>query len=486
VPDGLKERPRYALAHELFVRAVGGVALLAWLSLHAQLAGLFGPHGLAPIEARVTALALRDGWLAAMLEAPSVFFLIGGSLAAQEVVVLLGELAAGLLALGVLPGPLALLSFALYLSFVSLGWPFLPLQWDTLLCEALVLAALVGRWRGGSRPASLPDPGPIVSLVAMSLVTRLMLASGLAKLLSGDPTWRDGSALAFHHWTQPLPAPLAPWLHALPAPLHTVSTYGTLALELGVPCLVLLGPRARRISAALVLGLMLAIGLSGNYGFFGLLTAALCLPLVDDAALLRVLPRLGALPVAPESTRRRTPALAYAALAGLAFAQSMGLVLPAAVQDAADRVGRFHVAGHYGLFAVMTTDRPELLLEASLDGATDGPWEAYEFAYKPGDPSRGPRWCVPHLPRLDWMLWFAALSEAEPGAAHVEPWIVRLVRGLLEDRAELRGLLGRLPLGGARPRALRLVRARYRFASDGGTPWSVEDRRVLAVWRRAD
>jgi hypothetical protein len=483
VPEGLKERPRHALSHELFVRAMGGVALLAWLSLHAQLAGLFGPNGLAPIEARVAALVARDG-PEAMFEAPSVFFLIGGSLASLEAVVLLGELAAGLLALGVLPGPLALLSFALYLSFVSLGWPFLPLQWDTLLCEALVLAALVGRWRGGSRPASLRDPDPVVSFVAMSLVTRLMLASGLAKLLSGDPTWRDGSALAFHHWTQPLPSPLAPWLHALPAPLHALATYATLALELGVPCLVLLGPRARRVSAALSVGLMLAIGLSGNYGFFGLLTAALCLPLVDDAAILRGLPWLARVPVAAAPARRRLPALAYGALGGLAFAQSMGLVLPAPVQDATDRVGRLHLAGHYGLFAVMTTDRPELLLEASLEAASEGPWEAYDFAYKPGDPTRGPRWCVPHLPRLDWMLWFAALGASEPGAAHVEPWILRLVRGLLEDRRELRGLVGRLPLGGARPRALRLVRARYRFASEGEAVWTVEERQVLAVWRR--
>jgi len=485
VPDGLKNAPRHALSHELFVRALGGVTLLAWLSLHPQLPGLFGPRGIVPLGERIEALVAREGWLEAALSTPSVFFVLGGSLAAQEAVVVLGGLSAGLLALGLLPGPLALLSFVLYLSFVSLGWPFLPLQWDTLLCEALVLGALLGRWRGGSRPAALQAPGPLLRWVGMSLVTRLLLASGLVKLLSGDPTWRDGSALAFHHWTQPLPSPLAPWLHGLPAPLHAMATYATLALELGAPLLVLFGARARRLSAALCVALMLAIGLSGNYGFFGFLTAALCLPLLDDEALVWLVPRLGTVPVAPEGATRRIPAIAYAWVATLAFAQSMGLALPAPLEATSDRIGRFHVAGQYGLFAVMTTDRPELLLEASRDGS-EGGWEAYDFAYKPGDPARGPRWCVPHLPRLDWMLWFAALSAETPGAAHVEPWVLRLVRGLLEDRAELRAMFRRLPLGGARPRALRLVRGRYRFATEGAEAWEVEERRVLATWRRRD
>lgn len=482
----LKTASRHALSHELFVRALGGVALLAWLSLHVQLEGLFGPRGIVPLEQRIELLVDRAGFLDAFFSAPSLFFVLGGSLAAQRAVVLAGELAAIALALGVSPGPLALLSFVLYLSFVSVGWPFIPLQWDTLLCEALVLAAILGRWTPALRPRALPEPSPILRWAGYSLVTRLMLASGLVKLLSGDPTWRDGSALAFHHWTQPLPSPLAPLLHRLPAPIHGLETYATLTLELVVPLLVVAGPRARAASAAIYVGLMGLIALSGNYGFFGLLTAVLCLPLVDDALILGALPRLGALPLEPRGTGPNGPAWLYAGLAAVALAQSLGLALPAEAEALTERIGRFHVAGHYGLFAVMTTDRPELVFEATMDGSLAGGWETYDFQYKPGDPTRGPGWCIPHLPRFDWMLWFSALGAEEPGIEHVDPWVVRVAHGLLEDRAEIRALFRRLPLDGARPRALRLVRARYRFGGPEGDPWAVEERVVLATWRRRD
>lgn len=479
--DARSAPPRYAFSHELFGRAMGLVCLLAWLSLHVQLETLFGPRGLVPMELRIEALLERDG-AGAILETPSLLHLLGGSLPSMQALTFTGELASLAMIFGILPGPAALLSFFLYLSFVSVGWPFLPLQWDTLLLESLILAALLGRWRA-PRPsrAVMREPSMLARVTGFTLVARLFFASGLVKLLSGDPTWRDGTAMAFHHWTQPLPSPLAPLFFGLPSWFHAIETHAVLVLEIGAPLLLLWGLRGRRALAAVISGLMVLIALSGSYGFFNLLTVVLCIPLLDDEALRRlVVARLfSEVRREPEAAKRLHPYFlgAYLVWATTQLITSLGAPIPAALEPAYVAANRFHVAGHYGLFAVMTTDRHELLLEGSEDGTEFGP---YGFFEKPGDPSRGPRWSAPHMPRFDWMLWFAALG---PPDEDPDPWIARLARGLLEDRPETRALFSSVPFEGP-PRAVRLVRARYRFADEGSEPWQVDDRVIVRTWRR--
>ena len=62
----------------------------------------------------------------------------------------------------------------------------------------------------------------------------------------------------------------------------------------------------------------------------------------------------------------------------------------------------------YGLFAVMTTERHEIIVEGSNDGVN---WLPYEFKYKPGDVMKRPGFVAPYQPRLDWQMWFAALGD---------------------------------------------------------------------------
>lgn len=465
------------------MRALGATALVAWLSLHVQIDGLFGPDGLLPMALRLEALEARDG-ISAVWETPSLLHLVGGSAGAMHALVIAGELAALGMVFGFATGPLALFSYVLYLSFVSLGWPFLPLQWDTLLLEALIVGALLGRWRRPRPSLPLEPPGALANILGYALVTRLVFASGLVKVLSGDPTWLDGTAMAFHHWSQPLPSPLAPLLHSLPAWVHAIETYATLVIELGAPLLVFAGTRGRRVFAAITIGLMALIALSGSYGFFNLLTVVLCIPLLDDAALLSLMPAAWrplsrSAPDAPVEGRGRRALLGtYLTCAAIQFLTSLGAPVPTALEGAYRALYRSHVAGQYGLFARMTTDRPELVFEGSTDGVA---WEPYDFWYKPGDPARGPSFCAPHMPRLDWMLWFAAIPEPD-GA--LDPWVAHIAEGLLADRTETRSLFRALPLHGARPRSVRVVRARYTFADEGPDAWRVEDRQVVRTWRR--
>ena len=121
----------------------------------------------------------------------------------------------------------------------------------------------------------------------------------------------------------------------------------------------------------------------------------------------------------------------------------------------------------YGLFRVMTTDRPELVLEGSRDGTR---WESYGFRYKPGDVERRPGFVAPFQPRLDWQLWFAALSPGQSLG-----WLQHLGEGLRAGTPEVLSLLGRDPFPGKPPQYVRAVLYDYRFS----TP---EQRRRTGAW----
>src|SRR4029078_4851743 len=128
---------------------------------------------------------------------------------------------------------------------------------------------------------------------------RLIAGSGVVKLASGGPAWRDLSALAFHFETQPIPTPIAWYAHQLPLSLLKGFTAGMFSIELGAPLLFVLPRRPRLLAAILITLLQRGIPLTGNYSFFNLLTIALCLSLVDDAAVARLL-RLPS-PLAPKA-----------------------------------------------------------------------------------------------------------------------------------------------------------------------------------------
>ena len=130
----------------------------------------------------------------------------------------------------------------------------------------------------------------------------------------------------------------------------------------------------------------------------------------------------------------------------------------------------FRSVNHYGLFAVMTTSRPEIIIEGSNDGVQ---WLPYEFKYKPGDLSRRPRFVEPHQPRLDWQMWFAALSDYQQN-----PWLVNFCLRLLQGSPEVLGLVRQNPFPNAPPRYIRAVVYDYHF-TDVATR-----RRTGEWWRR--
>ena len=458
-----------------FRRAIALVYLLAFSSLAVQILGLIGASGILPAQTYLDAIRTHtDSSVGRVLIAPTLSW-IAASDASLKAQCVGGVALSVLLLVGVAPLVVTPLLWLLYLSIAVVGQGFLAYQWDALLLEAGFLAIFIAPAVRFDRLHRAAEPNTIGVWLFKWLLARLMLASGAIKLTSGDPTWSSLTALAFHYETQPLPTPLAWYAHHLPLWFHKATTAATLAIELVAP-LLMLGPRRLRLTAAaLIVGLQVMIALTGNYAFFGLLTASLCVFLLDDDVLARAMRK--AAPAAMRvrgqgdprtsisaSARKATPALVIVAIATLpisffATSRALGLDLPRprVVTAIAQYTAPFLIANSYGLFAVMTTSRPELVVEGSMDGKA---WLPYEFKFKPGDPRRRPPWVAPHQPRLDWDLWFAALDSYE-----ANPWVGRFLVRLLEGSPEVLDLVTSAPWGSTPPRYVRIVRYRYRFAS---------------------
>lgn len=447
------------LTRAIYLRCLGLVYLLAFGSLWPQLDGLFGADGVVPaIEFMNNVLERRGSEAYGLL--PTLLWWMPSD-AAMHGLCAAGVGAALLLILGFLPLPAAVVCWLCYLSLDVIGEPFLRFQWDTLLLEtgflAIFLAPLV--WRSSADDPEVPMP---VVWLHRWLLFRLMFFSGWVKLASGDPTWRGLTAMDYHYWTQPLPPPIAYYLAGMPAWFHRCETLLVLVLELVVPFLIFTPLRWRRWACGIFVVLMALIQVSGNYGFFNLLTVALCVLLLDDS----VWPErwLG------EPHGRSWPywivwpvTVAMALLSLVPTLRLLRLPEPPPLGWAYRKVVNFGLVNSYGLFAVMTTERPELVIEGSDDGQE---WKAYELPYKPGDPGRAPRWVAPHQPRLDWQLWFAAL-----GSPQRNPWLFQVCRQLLRGSPAVLGLFAHNPFPEQPPRYLRVVRYQYRFADDGSNWW---------------
>jgi len=470
------ERPSYRLSNALFLRLLGLCYIAAFLSLWVQVDGLIGSRGIMPARDLLEAARAQLGgerWTAlptlSWLNASDGFlhFLCGA-----------GTLAALLAAAGLVPAPALFLCWVSYLSLSNVGQPFLDFQWDLLLLETGFLGiwlAPVRRLRVG---AAL-EPSPVVRALLLWLLFRLMFSSGFVKLASGDPNWRNLTALTYHYWTQPLPPWTASFVSHSPIWFHKFSCFVMFTVELGAPLLIVAPRRLRLIACGAMVGLQTMIAATGNYAFFNLLTLALCVLLLDDAVFpSRLRERAASDPLA---ARGRWPRFVLAPMASVVlvaslveFAGTLRLRLPwpGLAISAARAAIRLRSVGNYGLFMVMTTSRPEILVEGSGDGAA---WRPYEFRWKPGDVMRRPRFVAPHQPRLDWQMWFAALGTCEEN-----PWFIAFLGRLLQGSPDVERLLLRSPFPNHPPRYIRAVLYEYRFTD------SAERRTTGAWWKREE
>lgn len=464
VPDSpAPPPPTFVFGTWLFLRLLAVVHLIAFASAWVQLDGLIGPHGLQPAAAFLQAAHDRYG-ARAYAEWPSLCWLFGAG-TFLPVLCAAGIALSLLLFAGIAPVFCLALLWAGYLSLCCAGQVFFNYQWDALLLETTLLALCLGGpllalWRQR-------EPPRIARWLLWWLLFRLMFLSGVVKISSGDPVWANLTALTFHYETQPLPTPLAWYAHQLPAWFHRVCCAVMFFIELVAP-LALFGPRlARHAAALLVIAFMGAIALTGNYAFFNLLTVALGVICLDDTWWSRFRPCRRLLAAAarteapPSRWWRRLPLRAFAGFVVVVtaiqalFSFPVRLRWPAPVGPVLGAIAPFRSLNNYGLFAVMTTTRPEIIIEGSADGRD---WRPYGFRWKAGDLARAPGWVAPHQPRLDWQMWFAALESPEQNE-----WLTSLCRHLLLNTPEVLALLADNPFADRPPHFIRAVRYEYHF-----------------------
>jgi lipase maturation factor 1 len=464
--------PQYFWARRWFLRALGLIFLIAFVSLWVQIDGLIGSNGITPVAQFLPAARAQLGDRAmsilptlCWLNSSDAFlhFLCGGGVALSL-----------LLIFGIAPAISLAALVVFYLSLTIAGQTFLSFQWDILLIETGFLAIFLAPWRLWWTKANEPPVSRAGIFLLKVLLFKLMIMSGVVKLTSGDDCWLNLSALDYHYWSQPLPTAIGWWADQHPEWFKKFSVAFCLIVEIVVPFFIWAPRRLRLLACGLLIFLQLVIGATGNYNFFNLLTIALCLLLIDDSIL-----RQRSRPAFAKATAWQVYAAVVVIVITLPLNARLiyGAFYPE--KDWSQLLGRIYgraeslrIVNGYGLFRVMTKDRREIVIEGSADGLE---WKPYEFKWKPGNVNRAPGWCQPHQPRLDWQMWFAAL-----GNPRERVWFNQMVIGLLRGKQPVGALFERNPFSETAPRFVRATFYRYRFTN------AEEHHQTGAWWKRTE
>ena len=467
----------HLVARWLFLRSLGLIYFSAFFALLFQVRGLIGSKGILPaadyLQMARSLGALRLWYIPTLLWAsPTDHMLMS--------LCWLGLIASILVVANIWPRMTLAVCFVCFLSFVSAAQDFSGYQSDGMLLEAGFLALFL------APPRVLPGWGARspASRAAMFLLLwewfRIYFESGIVKLASGDPTWRNFTAMYEYYQNGPLPTWIGWYLQHLPHWFHIASAVLTLAMELVIVWLAFL-PRPFRIACFFIVTIWQAVVIAtANYAFLNYLVLVLAFLLLDDAFLKPLIPSrfhgsLDEKETPPPAAPIRI-ALSALMLAWIFYATTAPLIrmlwheapLPNAPAAALEP---FRIANEYGLFAVMTPHRYEIEFQGSPDNQH---WTPYPFRYKPQDPTERPRIYAPYQPRFDWNLWFASLGPWQQNAM-----VPRTEALLLINDHDVLALFRANPFPTTPPKFVRAVLWQYWFS----TP---EEKRTQGVWWRRE
>ncbi len=443
----------YEFARVLFSQCLALVYLFAFSSFWVQAMGLIGSHGVMPASQILADFATNFGW-SRFFVLPTLAWISSSDIFINGICIA-GIVSAILMFFS--QRTFILFSFVCwicYLSIVNVCSDFMSFQWESLILEVGFLSIF------------LRSRSPILIWLYRWLLFRFMFSSAVCKIMSGDSHWRDLTALNFHFETQPLPTWVGWYFHQLPEIFHKFSVALMFIIEGLVPFLFFLPRRARYFGFFCLLGLQSLIFITGNYGFFNILSASLCLFLLDDEFLLRFKNGLtwkknfsAAITKGLVGKAKKTLAAVGAlllVLAGSAELMATFRIKPTVFIPLMTVTDRFRIVGGYGLFAAMTAVRNEIIIEGSNDGKV---WQEYEFKWKPGDINKRPYFVAPHQPHLDWQAWFAALGGFEN-----QFWLHNLMVRILQGEPAVLNLLGKNPFPDGPPKAVHVLLYQYHFS----------------------
>ena len=475
----------------LFLRALGAIYFSAFYSLAFQIRGLIGPRGILPAENYLHVVGQSLGHWERLWYAPTLLWW-SSSPGMLTALCWAGMVASALIVLNVWPRGMLALCFVLFLSFVSAAQDFSGYQSDGMLLEAGFISLFFAP--RGLRPGFAPEyPSSRASLFLLQWEWfRIYFESGVVKLMSGDPEWRNFTAMDEYYQNGPLPTWIGWYAQHLPHWFHAATVWATLSLELGIVWMLFLPRRWRIICFFIVTPWQLGVILTANYTFLNYLVLVLGFLLLDDRVFTPVLEKWRVIiqrhpgpSAAPQKTQEGTgeklrswwcvAALSVSAvllswIAYVTTAEMMLLRVPlpkwpiVALQP-------FRIANEYGLFAVMTRSRYEIEFQGSMDGQN---WIAYPFRYKPQALNEAPRIYAPYQPRFDWNLWFASL-----GSWRDYPLVPNTELRLLANEKDVLQLFAGNPFPQQPPQQIRALLWQYWFTS-------TEEKRKTGMWWRRE
>ncbi len=477
----------------IFLRALGLIYFSAFYSMLFQIDGLIGPQGILPANDYLAAVAQSLPGHNRFWFAPSLFW-ISSSSHMLMAVTWLGLLAAACAFLNLWPRPSLFICFVCFLSFVSSSSDFSSYQSDGMLLEAGFISLFLAP--PGLRPGWGAKHPPIRASYFLLLWEwfRIYFESGLVKILSGDPQWRNLTALDDYYQNGPLPSWIGWYAAHLPHWFHTATTAGTLLLEFVVVLMLFFPRRVRVICFCIVTPWQIGVILTANYTFLNYLVLALGFLLLDDNLLRRFVPERFKLPPTVDFTEDASPppedeespkpsrislhlhrvAIVAVFLTWIGYATTAELVgmliHPNPLSTAPiEALEPFRIANEYGLFAVMTRGRYEIEFQGSNDNQN---WTPYPFRYKPQALNEAPGLYAPYQPRFDWNLWFASLGDWRQNQ------IVPIAEEkLLANDGTVLHLFRGNPFPTSPPRYVRAVLWQYWFTS-------MKEKRLTGNWWR--
>jgi hypothetical protein len=450
----------YWLTRWLLQRGLASIYLIAFVVAVNQFRPLLGTHGLTPVPWFVRHTAF---W-----RSPSLLYLHYSDGFAM-LLSWFGVLCAVLALVGVserFGTPLSMVIWGAmwvsYLSLVNVGQTWYGFGWETLLLECGFLAIFLG----GCNTA----PPAIVIWMYRWVLFRVMLGAGLIKL-RGDPCWRDLTCLVYHFETQPIPNPISWYFNLAPLAIKKAGVLFNHLAELVTPIGYLIPVAWVRQTAGLIaIAFQFTIFLSGNLSWLNWLTIVIALSCFDDRLLGRVLP-VHAGPLEPLAFPHQIAlGVLGVIVAALSIRPAVNLISPGQLMNASFEP--LHLVNTYGAFGSISRKRYEVVLEGTTESVVTPAttWKEYQFKAKPGDVARRPPFIAPYHLRLDWLMWFAALSPA-----YADPWFVPLAARLLQNDQPTLSLMAANPFPDRPPVWIKAQLFVYRFT----TP---EERHQTGQW----
>jgi hypothetical protein len=457
--------PEYWLGRLVLERGAAAIYLIAFVAAARQFRALIGEHGILPVPRY---LARQSFWTT-----PSLFHLrysdrlfagVSWSGAALSAAVVAG-------AADLVPLWAAMLMWltlwVLYLSIVNVGQTWYGFGWESLLLETGFLAIFLGN--------DHTAPPVLVLWLARWLLFRVEFGAGLIKM-RGDPCWRNLTCLFYHHETQPMPGPFSWFFHHLPKPLHRIEVAGNHFAQLVVPFGLFAPQPVASVAAAIIVVTQLWLVASGNFAWLNWVTIILAFSAIDQSWIgwwpAALLPAQLALS-APPSWFTGLVIVFTATVLFLSYWPARNML--SSHQRMNMSFNPFHLVNTYGAFGSIGRIRREVVIEGTEEPTISKQtvWKEYEFKGKPGAVRRLPRQWAPYHLRLDWLMWFAAIS---PGYA--QPWLTPFLQRLLRNDPPTLRLLRHNPFPESPPRYVRAQLYVYRFTT------VAELRRDRAWWRR--